>query len=30
MTSKSVPLRLWDFCCRWSCEVRNKSAGNLY
>jgi hypothetical protein len=30
MTSKSVPLRLWDLCCRWSCEVRNKSAGNLY
>jgi len=30
MTSKKVPQRLWDFCCKWSCEVRNKSAGKLY
>jgi hypothetical protein len=30
MVSRGVPQRLWDFCCKWSCEVRNKSAGNLY
>jgi len=30
MTSRKVPQHLWDFCCRWSCEVRNKSAGSLY
>jgi hypothetical protein len=30
MTSKHVPPRLWDFCCKWSCEVRNKTASNLY
>jgi hypothetical protein len=30
MTAKKVPQCLWDFCCKWSCEVRNKSASNLY
>jgi hypothetical protein len=30
MTSKRVPLRLWDFCSRWVCEIKNKSASNLY
>jgi hypothetical protein len=30
MTSKRVPQRLWDFCARWSCEIKNKTAGNLY
>jgi hypothetical protein len=30
MKSKQVPSRLWDFCCRWSCEIRNKTSSNLY
>jgi hypothetical protein len=30
MMNKQVPQRLWDFCARWSCEIRNKSAGTLY
>jgi hypothetical protein len=30
MTSKQVPQRLWDFCSKWSCDIRNKTAGNVY
>ncbi len=30
MTSKRVPQRLWDFCPKWSCEIKNKTARNLY
>jgi hypothetical protein len=30
MTSKHVPLRLWDFCCKWVCEIKNKSANDIY
>jgi hypothetical protein len=30
MVSKRVPQRLWDFCCQWACEVKNKSASTLY
>jgi len=30
MTAKRVPQRLWDFCMKWACEVRNKSASNVY
>jgi hypothetical protein len=29
MTSKVVPQRLWDFCAKWICEIRNKTAGNI-
>jgi hypothetical protein len=29
MTSKAVPQRLWDFCAKWTCEIRNKTAGNI-
>jgi hypothetical protein len=30
MTSKCIPQRLWDFCCRWACKVNNTSASSLY
>ncbi len=30
MKARNVPLRLWDFCCKWSCDVRNKTAGNNF
>jgi len=30
MTTKGVPQRLWDFCMKWTCEVKNKSASNIY
>jgi len=30
MTAKHVPERLWDFCCQWSCEIKNKTASSLY
>jgi len=29
MTSKLVPQRLWDFCAKRVCEIRNKTAGNI-
>jgi len=29
MNAKKVPLRLWDFCSRWACEIKNKTAGNI-
>ncbi len=28
MKACSVPLKLWDFCVKWSCEVRAKTASN--
>jgi hypothetical protein len=30
MTSKKIPSRLWDFCCKWCCDIRNKTASNLF
>jgi hypothetical protein len=30
MTSKQVPQRLLDFCNKWSCEIKNKTAGIFY
>jgi hypothetical protein len=30
MTSKRVPVKLWDFCSKWVCEIKNKSASSLY
>jgi len=30
MVQKRIPQRLWDFCCKWSCEIHNKTASNLY
>jgi hypothetical protein len=30
ITSKRVPMRLWDFCCKWVCEIKNKTSSNLY
>jgi len=30
MTPKRVPQKLWDFCTKWACEIKNKSTGNIY
>jgi hypothetical protein len=30
MVGKHVPQHLWDFCCRWGCNVRNKTAGSIF
>jgi ribosomal protein L15 len=30
MVSKRSPHRLWDFCCKWSCDVRNKTSGTIF
>jgi hypothetical protein len=30
MVNKRVPHRLWDFCCKWCCDVANKTAGKIY
>ena len=30
MAAKRVPQKLWDFCTKWACEIKNKSAGNIY
>jgi len=30
MASDKVPERLWDFCAKWSTDIRNKTAGNRY
>jgi len=30
MKARNVPLRLWDFCCRWSCDVRSRTASNSF
>lgn len=30
MIAKQVPQRLWDFCSKWACEVKNKTAGSIY
>jgi len=30
MVGKQVPQRLWDFCTKWCCEIRNKTAGNIF
>jgi len=28
--SRNVPLKLWDFCSRWSCDVRSKTSSNNF
>jgi len=30
MKSWNVPKRLWNYCVKWSCDVRNKTASNLF
>ncbi len=30
MKSRNVPQRLWDFCAKWSCDVRSKISSNLF
>jgi hypothetical protein len=30
MKAKHVPHKLWDFCCCWSCNNRNKTSSSLY
>jgi hypothetical protein len=30
MIAKKVPARLWDFCVKWSCDLRNKTASNRF
>jgi len=30
MVGRRVPTRLWDFCCKWVSDVKNKTAGNIY
>jgi hypothetical protein len=30
MTSKRVPRRLWDFCCKWVCEIKTKTSSYHY
>jgi hypothetical protein len=30
MVGKRVPHRLWDFCYKWCCDVKNKTSGNIY
>jgi hypothetical protein len=30
MKSQNVPKRLWNYCVKWSCDVRNKTASNLF
>ncbi len=30
MKANKVPQRLWDFCCKWSCDIRNKTSSNHY
>jgi len=30
MKSRNVPKRLWNYCVKWSCDVRNKTASNLF
>jgi hypothetical protein len=30
MKARCVPFRLWDYCCKWSCDIRNKTASDLF
>jgi hypothetical protein len=30
MKACNVPSRLWNFCSKWSCDVRNKTANNSF
>ena len=30
MKSRNVPLRLWDFCCKWACAVKAYTASNSF
>ena len=30
MKSRNVPKVLWDYCARWSCDVRSKTSSNLF
>jgi hypothetical protein len=30
MKARNVPQKLWDFCCRWSCDVRSKTVSNNF
>jgi len=30
MKSRNVPKRLWNYCIKWSCDVRNKTASNSF
>jgi hypothetical protein len=30
MKARHVPHKLWDFCCHWSCNIRNKTSSGLY
>ncbi len=30
MKARNVPPKLWDFCCKWSCNVRNKTASTNF
>jgi len=30
MKTNKVPTRLWDFCCKWSCDIRNKTSSNHF
>jgi hypothetical protein len=30
MKSRNVPQQLWDFCCKWSCDVKSKTSGTAF
>ena len=30
MKARKVPTKLWDFCCKWSCDIKSKTAGNTF
>jgi len=30
MKARKVPLRLWDFCCKWVCSIKACTASNLF
>ncbi len=30
MKARNVPLRLWDFCCKWTCAIRACTASNSF
>ncbi len=30
MKANKVPKRLWSYCAKWSCDVRNKTSSNLF
>jgi hypothetical protein len=30
MKTRNVPQKLWDFCCKWSCDVHSKTASGNF